>query len=490
MSADDAAERRRRRQARQAARCLSRLFGSGRQPLQLVAVPRDHVPATARAATPCSPAASRSAARRSSLAELDFAALGARRPARATSCRASPGCATSPPRPAARRARGWPRRSPGAGCSPTAPASTRPGRPTCGASASSSGPPMRPTSCRAATPAIARPCSTRWRAARGTSTPTPTRRRRACRGSPPGPGVVAAGLLVQGGVPRVARGEAGLMRALAAAQFEDGGLISRSPARADAAGRPARPAPRRLFRGQADACPTRIEAAAAAALAALHGVTMGDGALSSWQGGNPGDAGAARPRWSKAAACAPGRCAQARGWGYQRLSRARHDPRPRRRAAAAAANGRRRAAPRRWRSRCQRRRAAAGRQLRRARARCRPSLPRELVEALRTTAAHARWSLDDTNSTAILPDGIARQGRRPTSPSTAARTMTASRLEASHDGYVRGFGLVHQRRLIARQRRQGSARRGPADRRRAAARSAKPRPIAIRFHLAPGVERP
>src|SRR5438445_10790492 len=42
-------------------------------------------------------------------------------------------------------------------------------------------------------------------------------------------GVVAAGLLVQGGVPRVARGEAGLARALGAAQSDDGGLISRSP---------------------------------------------------------------------------------------------------------------------------------------------------------------------------------------------------------------------------------------------------------------------
>src|SRR3954470_19931871 len=42
-------------------------------------------------------------------------------------------------------------------------------------------------------------------------------------------GVIAVGLLVQGGVPRVARGEAGLARALASAQFDDGGLISRSP---------------------------------------------------------------------------------------------------------------------------------------------------------------------------------------------------------------------------------------------------------------------
>src|SRR4029453_17577352 len=68
-------------------------------------------------------------------------------------------------------------------------------------------------------------------------------------------GVVAAALLIQGGLPRMARGEAGLMRALAAPQT----------------------------------LPDTLESAAAAALAALHGVTMGDGGLSSWQGGNPGD---------------------------------------------------------------------------------------------------------------------------------------------------------------------------------------------------------
>src|SRR4030095_575892 len=42
-------------------------------------------------------------------------------------------------------------------------------------------------------------------------------------------GVVAAALLIQGGLPRMARGEAGLMRGLAAAPLEDGGLMSRSP---------------------------------------------------------------------------------------------------------------------------------------------------------------------------------------------------------------------------------------------------------------------
>ena len=130
--------------------------------------------------------------------------------------------------------------------------------------------------------------------------------------------MVAAGLLVQGGVPRVARGEAGLARALATAQFEDGGLISRSPFEqmllVDRLG-----LLRACYFAAKQTLPDGIEAAAAAALAALHGVTMGDGALSSWQGGNPGEA-------ARLAALVEG-CGlrarplrQARGWGYQRLS--------------------------------------------------------------------------------------------------------------------------------------------------------------------------
>ena len=104
-------------------------------------------------------------------------------------------------------------------------------------------------------------------------------------------GVIAAGLLVQGGVPRVARGEAGLARALAAAQFDDGGLISRSPFEqvrlVDRLG-----LLRACYFAAKQTMPDGIEAAAAAALAALHGVTMGDGALSSWQGCGPGRGGA------------------------------------------------------------------------------------------------------------------------------------------------------------------------------------------------------
>ncbi len=101
-------------------------------------------------------------------------------------------------------------------------------------------------------------------------------------------GVVAAALLIQGGLPRVARSEAGLMRALSAAQFEDGGLMSRSPAEqmllVDRLG-----LLRAAYFAAKQTLPDSLESAAAASLAALHGVTMGDGSFSSWQSGNPGD---------------------------------------------------------------------------------------------------------------------------------------------------------------------------------------------------------
>ena len=403
--------------------------------------------ATASAATPCSPAASPSAARRCRSTDLDFAARRRRRAAR----RAAAGLllAARPRRRRVARERRAARRS------ARRPLAARPRharrrrlarRPVGRAHPLLDGlRALHPV--ERATPAIARPCSTRWRAARATSTPTPTRRRRASTRITAWCGVVAAGLLVQGGVPRVARGEAGLARALAAAQFDDGGLISRSPfeqmllvdrlglLRA-AISRPSRP------------CPTAIEAAAAAALAALHGVTMGDGALSSWQGGNPGDAarlhGAGRRLRPARPAAAPG----AR-LGLSAPVGARHGrwcstPRRRRRRRWPRA-----AAPRPWRSKCRTARSgwssiAAGP------GRFRPTLPDELVAGLRTTAAHSTLILADTNSTAILADGSLGKGVEDVTIDRS-EDNDASRLEASHDGYVRALRPGPQAQPDARQ---------------------------------------
>jgi uncharacterized heparinase superfamily protein len=294
-------------------------------------------------------------------------------------------------------------------------------------------------------------------------------------------GVVAAALLIQGGLPRVARGEAGLMRALAAAQFEDGGLMSRSPEEqvllVDRLG-----LLRAAYFAAKQTLPDALESAAAAALAALHGVTMGDGGLSSWQGGNPGDP-------ARLAALIDG-CGlrarplrQARGWGYQRLSAlgtilvidAAPPPPPKMVSGSAStlafelSDG-----------------------IQRLVVNCGGpgalphALPPELVQALRTTAAHSTLTLGDTNSTAILDDGSLGRG---VSDVAIERfeDNDSSRIQASHDGYVRGFGLVHQRTVVLGN--DGKEVRGndqllPKGRKRIREGA----PFAIRFHLAPGIE--
>ncbi|HKX92771.1 MAG TPA: heparinase II/III family protein [Sphingomicrobium sp.] len=295
-------------------------------------------------------------------------------------------------------------------------------------------------------------------------------------------GVVAAGLLVQGGVPRVARGEAGLARALASAQFDDGGLISRSPFEqallVDRLG-----LLRACYFAAKQTIPDTLEAAAAASLAALHGITLGDGALSSWQGCHPGEA-------ARLAALVEG-CGlrarplrHARGWGYQRLSALgtilvldAAPPPPQKIAAQGSASslafelsdGTQRlvvncggpgAFP--------------------------TALSDELVQGLRTTAAHSTLVLADTNSTNILPDGSLGKGVEDVTIERS-EDNDASRLEASHDGYVRAFGLVHKRSLMVGN--DGKELRGAdqliAKGRKRIRESAS---YAVRFHLAPAVE--
>jgi len=295
-------------------------------------------------------------------------------------------------------------------------------------------------------------------------------------------GVVAAGLLVQGGVSRVARGEAGLARALTSAQFDDGGLVSRSPFEqvqlVDRFG-----LLRACYQAAKQEIPEGIEGAAAAALAALHGVTMGDGALSSWQGCGPGEA-------SRLTALIEG-CGlrarplrQARGWGYQRMSALgtivlldAAPPPPQKIAAQGSA------------STLAFEMSDGGQRLV---VNCGgpgplPStLPQQLVEGLRSTAAHSTLVLADTNSTNIQPDGSLGRGVEDV---TIERTddNDASRLESSHDGYVRAFGLTHKRSLMLGN--DGKELRGADQliakgRRRIRDFAA----YAVRFHLAPGVE--
>jgi uncharacterized heparinase superfamily protein len=295
-------------------------------------------------------------------------------------------------------------------------------------------------------------------------------------------GVVAAGLLVQGGVSRVARGEAGLGRALSGAQFQDGGLMSRSPAEqalfVDRMG-----LLRAAYFAAKQNLPDTLESAAAAGLAALHGVTMGDGALSSWQGGNPGDA-ARLTALIEGCGLRARPLRQAAGWGYQRLSALGTvvvldgAPPP---SAKVAANGCASTLAIEVSDGAQRLIVNCG-----GPGELPTTLSDDLVAALRTTAAHSTLVLGDTNSTAILPDGALGKGVSEV-PVSRSEDNDSSRIEASHDGYLKGFGLIHQRTLILGN--DGKEVRGLdkliAKGRRKIREAA---PYAIRFHLAPGVE--
>jgi uncharacterized heparinase superfamily protein len=295
-------------------------------------------------------------------------------------------------------------------------------------------------------------------------------------------GVVAAGLLVQGGVSRVARGEAGLARALASAQFDDGGLIGRSPFEqillVDRLG-----LLRACYLAAKSTIPDGIEAAAQASLAALHGIMMGDGALSSWQGCGPGEA-AVLAALIDGCGMRARPLRNARGWGYQRMSAlgtilvldAAPPPQQKmaQRGSASTLAFELSDGPQRLVVNC----GGPG-----------PlptDLPDELVEGLRTTAAHSTLVLDDTNSTNILADGSLGKGVEDVAIDRS-EDNDASRLEASHDGYVRAYGLIHKRSLMLGN--DGKELRGadqlmPKGRKRIR----ESLPYAVRFHLAPAVE--
>ena len=295
-------------------------------------------------------------------------------------------------------------------------------------------------------------------------------------------GVVAAGLLVQGGVPRVARGEAGLARALTATQFDDGGLISRSPYEQRLlVDRLA--LLRNCYAAAKQTLPDGIEAAAAASLAALHGITMGDGALSSWQGCNPGEA-------SRLTALVEG-CGlrarplrQARGWGYQRLSALGTivvldaAPPPSQKMAA---QGSASTLAFELSDGSQRLVVNCG-----GPGPLPTDLSDELVQGLASTAAHSTLVLADTNSTNIQADGSLGRGVEDVTIERS-EDNDASRLEASHDGYARAFGLVHKRSLMLGN--DGKELRG-ADQLmpRGRKKIRESAPYAVRFHLAPAIE--
>ncbi len=253
-------------------------------------------------------------------------------------------------------------------------------------------------------------------------------------------GIIGAGLLVQGGEPRVARGEAGLERALSQTLTADGGIICRSPiAQLDLV--ETLGMLRSAYDARALEFPVAFQSALSFAVPALLGVTLGDGGLSSWQGGPP-----IPGRRIAAAIEASGHRAlplrQARDWGYQRMAAGDTvlvvdgAPPPSMRLetggcastlAFELSHG-----PHRIVVNCG---GAGG-----------SALPKSFADGLRTTAAHSTLTVADSNSTALNPDGSLGRGVVEVELSRAERNGV-SRLTASHDGYVQRYGFVHKRQL-------------------------------------------
>ncbi|WP_431471204.1 heparinase II/III family protein [Sphingosinithalassobacter sp. LHW66-3] len=292
-------------------------------------------------------------------------------------------------------------------------------------------------------------------------------------------GVLVAGLMIPGGDPRRSFGEAGLQRALELSVFDDGGVVTRSPAaQLDAVMLLAM-----LCEGYAARRldpPGFVEVALARMVTALLGVCHGDKGLSSWQGAGPVP-GAVLEQIVEATGIRTRPLKQARDWGYQRLTAQKTvlimdaAPPPVARLveggcastlAFELSDG-----PDRIVVNCGGARMAA---------------TAALAEGLRTTAAHSTLVVGDSNSTAIHADGTLGRGVGEVELSRH-ESENSSRIEASHDGYARRYGLIH-RRLVALSS-DGRDVRGedsllPSDKRR---RKQAP-PFAIRFHLSPHVE--
>jgi uncharacterized heparinase superfamily protein len=292
-------------------------------------------------------------------------------------------------------------------------------------------------------------------------------------------GIVAASLLMPGGEPRQVFGEAGLRKVLETSFYADGGNIARSPqAQLDAIMALAMLA--RIYDMRRMEVPPFLQEVLARAVPALLGLVHADGGMGSWQG-----SGATSAEHIRAIVTASGvrtrPLKQARDWGYQRLVAnkvvllADAAPPPIARVTEAGcastlafelSDGADRIIVN-----------CGGAALSGA------TIPEELARGLRTTAAHSTLTIADSNSTAILASGALGKGVTEVELDRH-ETPQGSRLEMSHDGYVRRHGLIHRRLLILSP--NGRELRGedqllPAPR----SRRKGDKNFVLRFHLGP-----
>lgn len=303
-------------------------------------------------------------------------------------------------------------------------------------------------------------------------------------------GVVGAALLLPDGEPRRIFGEAGLKRAIEGFMGEDGGALSRSPL-AQIEAITVLSMLRAVYAARGELLSPIVELALSRAVPALQGLTHHDGSLGSWQGA-PGISAETMSTLIRASGIRARPLRDARHWGYQRVPAGRTvvlvdagTPAMARHAVMGCASTlafEMSHGPYRLIVNCGGASAIA------------PDMPPELAKGLRATAAHSTLCLDDTNSTSVLAKGQLGKGvglveldRRDSDD--------AARLDMTHDGYAKRYGLIHRRLLVLRS--DGRELRGE-DVLLPAAKSGFGRgfgrqkqgdvPFAIRFHLGVDVE--
>ncbi|WP_231568278.1 heparinase II/III family protein [Novosphingobium malaysiense] len=300
-------------------------------------------------------------------------------------------------------------------------------------------------------------------------------------------GIVAAGLLLPDGRPRRLYGEAGLIKALGELMGDDGGVLSRSPlAQMEAIALLVRL--RNCYHATRRDAPEAMERVVEMLVPPLLTLTHGDGSLGSWQGAWAVD-GEEVGALVKASGVRTRPLRDVRQWGYQRVVATKTIlqfdtspppmPQQARYGCASTLAFELSHAGQRLIVNCGG--AASGGGL----------VPVRLEQGLRATAAHSSLTLDDANSTAILINGAIGSGvtevdvDRKTLPQDNG--TTATRLEASHNGYAGRYGLTHQRILILRD--DGTELRGE-DLLLPSGRKGKRGKVgfAIRFHLGPDVD--
>lgn len=304
--------------------------------------------------------------------------------------------------------------------------------------------------------------------------------------------IVAAGLLLPGGKPRRLYGEAGLARVLGELVGDDGGVLSRSP-QGQMEAIALLVDLRSCYHALRAEVPQAVETMLGLLVPPLLALVHGDGGIGNWQGSGAvaADRVAALVAASKVRA-RPLR--DVRQWGYQRVATNRAlnggavllfdaAPPPLARHArfgcASTLAFELSTGPHRLVVNCGGAAFAGG------------QVPVRIEQGLRATAAHSALVLGDANSTAVLINGKLGAGVAEVEVDRRVldldRGGTATRLEASHDGYVSRLGLVHRRILILRD--DGSELRGedllvPKGRKGTRGKV----PFAIRFHLGPHVD--